>query len=145
MLVPGNAEGQNGPVPARHRTRAVPNRLGCSVLRAPKDARVCVTQSRFIHFSPIPLHLSVPLAPRYSQDCHTQHFGARRQPQEREIFIDSLLVRVHLIIEMSRPALRHGSLNSPFQIASYLPSSPNRPAAKRGMWVAIRTRRMFAL
>ena len=33
---------------------------------------------------------------------------------EREIFIDILLVRVHLIIEMSRPALRHGSLNSLF-------------------------------
>ena len=37
--------------------------------------------------------------------------------QEREIFIDSLLVRVHVIIEMSRPALRHGSLNSLFQVA----------------------------
>ena len=37
--------------------------------------------------------------------------------REREIFIDSLLVRVHLIIEMSRPALRHGSLNSLFQVA----------------------------
>ena len=32
--------------------------------------------------------------------------------REREIFIDNLLVRVHLIIEMSRPALRHGSLIS---------------------------------
>ena len=31
--------------------------------------------------------------------------------REREIFIHNLLVRVHLIIEMSRPALRHGSLN----------------------------------
>ena len=41
---------------------------------------------------------------------------------EREAFIDSLLVRVHLIIEMSRPALRHGSLNSLFQVALYLPS-----------------------
>ena len=41
---------------------------------------------------------------------------------EREIFIDNLLVRVHLIIEMSRPALRHGSLNSLFQVAVYLPS-----------------------
>ena len=36
---------------------------------------------------------------------------------DREIFIDNLLVRVHLIIEMSRPALRHGSLNSLFQVA----------------------------
>ena len=42
--------------------------------------------------------------------------------REREIFIDNLLVRVHLIIEMSRPALRHGSLNSLFQVALYLPS-----------------------
>ena len=41
---------------------------------------------------------------------------------EREILIDNLLVRVHLIIEMSRPALRHGSLNSLFQVALYLPS-----------------------
>ena len=41
---------------------------------------------------------------------------------EREIFIDNLLVRVHLIIEISRPALRHGSLNSLFQVAVYLPS-----------------------
>ena len=29
---------------------------------------------------------------------------------EREIFIDNLLVRVHLIIEISRPALRHGMI-----------------------------------
>ena len=36
---------------------------------------------------------------------------------EREIFTDNLLVRVHLTIEMSRPALRHGSLNSLFQVA----------------------------
>ena len=39
------------------------------------------------------------------------------QVLEREIFIDNLLVRVHLIIEMSRPALRHGRLNSLFQVA----------------------------
>ena len=32
---------------------------------------------------------------------------------EREIFIDNLLVRVHF--DFSRPALRHGSLNSLFQ------------------------------
>ena len=38
---------------------------------------------------------------------------------EREFFVDNLMVRIHLIIEMifSRPALRHGSLNSLFQIA----------------------------
>ena len=42
--------------------------------------------------------------------------------REREIFIDKQLVRVRLIIEMSRPALRHGSLNSLFQVALYLPS-----------------------
>ena len=41
---------------------------------------------------------------------------------DREIVIDNLLVRVHLNIEMSRPALRHGSLNSLFQVALYLPS-----------------------
>jgi len=43
-------------------------------------------------------------------------------PSEREIFNDNLLVRVHLIIEMSKPALRHGSLNSLFQVALYPPS-----------------------
>ena len=44
--------------------------------------------------------------------------------RKRDIFIDSLLVRVHLIIEMSRSALRHWSLNSLFQVALYLPSYP---------------------
>ena len=43
-------------------------------------------------------------------------------PTEREISIDNLLVRVHSIIEMSSLALRHGSLNSLFQLAFYLPS-----------------------
>ena len=43
--------------------------------------------------------------------------------REREIFIDNLLVRVHLIIEMSRPALRHGNLSFLFRVALYLPSS----------------------
>ena len=38
---------------------------------------------------------------------------------EREIFVDNLLVRVRSIIEMSRPALRHGSLNSLFKVALY--------------------------
>ena len=47
---------------------------------------------------------------------------AERGREQREIFIDNLLVRVHLIIEMSRPALRHGSVNSLFQEALYLPS-----------------------
>ena len=37
--------------------------------------------------------------------------------RERDFFMDNLLVRVHLIIEMSRPALRHGRLNSLFQVA----------------------------
>jgi hypothetical protein len=46
----------------------------------------------------------------------------RRLLAERVIFIDNLLVRVHLIIEMSRPALRHGSLSSLFQVALYVPS-----------------------
>ena len=39
-------------------------------------------------------------------------------------FIDNLLVRVHLVIEMSRPALRHGSLDSLFQIALHLAVAP---------------------
>ena len=47
--------------------------------------------------------------------------GRCTRVEEREIFIDSLLVRVHLIFEMSRPALRHGSLNSLFQVALHLP------------------------
>ena len=41
---------------------------------------------------------------------------------EKHIFIDNLLVRFHLIIEMSILALCHGSLNSLFQVAYiYLP------------------------
>jgi len=55
--------------------------------------------------------------------------------EEREIFIDNLLVRVHLIIEMSRPALRHGSLKSLFQVALYLPSSNTRSHTAR--WVVV--------
>ena len=47
---------------------------------------------------------------------------AEPAPREREILIDNLLVRVHFIIEMSRPALRHESLNPLFQVALYLPS-----------------------
>ena len=47
--------------------------------------------------------------------CFAQH--PRGPGPEREIFVDNLLVRVHLIIEMSRPALRQGSLNSLFQVA----------------------------
>ena len=46
--------------------------------------------------------------------------GVSLASREREMFIDNLLVRVHLIIEMSRPALRHGSLNPLFQVALYL-------------------------
>ena len=42
--------------------------------------------------------------------------------QEKGAPRGNLLVRVHLIIEMSKPALRHGSLNSLFQVAVYLPS-----------------------
>jgi len=49
-------------------------------------------------------------------------FSPSHPPREREIFIDNLLVRVHFIIEMSRPALRRGSLNSLFHVALYLPS-----------------------
>ena len=49
---------------------------------------------------------------------------------EREIFIDNLLVRVHFIIEMSRPALRHGSLNSLFEVALYLPAQKVHPGVK---------------
>ena len=33
-------------------------------------------------------------------------------PIKKEFSIANLLVRIHLIIEMSRPALRHGSVNS---------------------------------
>ena len=50
-------------------------------------------------------------------------------PREREIFTDNLLVRVHFIIKMSRPALRHGSLISLFHVAPPPPSRPRpRPA-----------------
>ena len=60
-----------------------------------------------------------PLPP-YVSGCSQP--GCRTRQREREIFIDNLLVRVRLIIEMSRPALRHVSLNSLFQVALYLPS-----------------------
>ena len=38
--------------------------------------------------------------------------------RERDFFIDNLLVRIQMI---DGPALRHGSLNSPFQVALHLP------------------------
>ena len=57
--------------------------------------------------------------------CSTFVLQSRRRSlagPQREIVLDNLPVRVHLIIEMSRPALRHGRLNSLFQVALYLPS-----------------------
>ena len=47
------------------------------------------------------------------------HGGTRT----REFFVDSLLVRIHLIIVMifRTPAVRYGILNSLFQVALYLP------------------------
>ena len=53
----------------------------------------------------------------FVEDClrTTQNMaGTPEDRRERQIFIDNLLVRVHLIIEMSRPALRHGSFEFPF-------------------------------
>ena len=52
----------------------------------------------------------------------TQMSKMQMTHKETETFIDNLLVRVHLIIKMSRPALHHGSLNFLFQVALYLPS-----------------------
>ena len=52
--------------------------------------------------------------------CASIRAGLLLHGVEREIFIDNLLVLVHLVIEMSRPALRHVSLNSLFQVALYL-------------------------
>ena len=48
--------------------------------------------------------------------------GLRERKAERNICLDNPLVRVHLIIEMGRPALRHGNLNSLFQVSLYLSS-----------------------
>ena len=59
---------------------------------------------------------AMPLCPPPPLVLPEEHF-ADKGSREKEIFIDNLLVRVHLIIEMSRPALRHGSLNSLFQVA----------------------------
>ena len=42
------------------------------------------------------------------------------QARERDFFIDNILVRTHL--DFSGPVLRHGRLNSLFQVALYLPS-----------------------
>ena len=48
-----------------------------------------------------------------SRSCPCPH-------KERELFIDNLLVRIHLIIEMtfSIPVLRHGVMNSLFSLTS---------------------------
>ena len=58
----------------------------------------------------------------YTFEALFEAAGVAVIPREREIFIDNLLVRVHLIIKMSRPALRHGSVNFLFQVALHLPS-----------------------
>ena len=50
--------------------------------------------------------------------------GAGCVEREQDFFSDSLLIRVHLVVEMIRfggPASRHGSYNSLFQVALYLP------------------------
>ena len=79
------------------------------------------TEARRAH--PVPRRASSELMPGGGFVLATSRPKAGSSwTREREIFIDNLLVRVHLIIEMSRPALRHGSLNSLFQVALYLPS-----------------------
>ena len=52
------------------------------------------------------------------------HIQVTRHGREREFFVYNLLVRIHIIvlINLSRTASRHGSLNSLFQVALYLPS-----------------------
>ena len=70
----------------------------------------------FIH-----MNISVYMADRRVSRAPV-HNGHPLPLREREIFIDNLLVRVRSIIEMSRPALRRGSLNSLFQVALCLPS-----------------------
>ena len=63
--------------------------------------------------------------------------------RERDFFIDNLPVRIQFIIEIdfSRPALRHGSWNSLFQVAFYLPSCetghPATPAHSGCFQVAV--------
>ena len=46
----------------------------------------------------------------------------------RTTFMDTLLVRVPLIIKLGRPPLPHGGLNSLFQVALYLPFCHNGQA-----------------
>ena len=50
--------------------------------------------------------------------------GARLRGRERELFIDNLLVRIHLIIVDRTCAM--GVLNSLFQVALHLPSLRGR-------------------
>ena len=42
------------------------------------------------------------------------------RPPERKFLVDNLLVRIQ--DDFSRPTMHHGSLNSLFQVALYLPS-----------------------
>jgi len=75
-----------------------------------------------------------------AKSCRSHQRTGREASRKREIFIDNLLVRVHLIIEISRPALRHGSLNSLFQVALYLCRSHQRTGREASTLIAASTR-----
>ena len=102
-------------------SRSLASRLSCDFLKGPNVVRFrggLVLKAHRLLYHPT-LGLRVIKKKRPSQVPRRR---PHRHPPEREMFIDNPLVRVHSIIEMSRPALRHGSLNSLFQVALYLPS-----------------------
>jgi hypothetical protein len=68
-------------------------------------------------------------------NLHCQKFS-KLKVFSYKIFIDNLLVRVHLVIEMSRPDLHHGSLNSLFQVALYLPSYAGTSLSSHQVWIS---------
>ena len=53
---------------------------------------------------------------------------------KREFFIDNPLVRIHHyhLDDFSRPALRHGTSNSIYHVAQYLPSYPKPSTLNQG-------------
>jgi len=127
---PGLAEGERfHPIqPAREIGNLLPNNR--------RQRRTCYALCHLL--SPVSAaHTSIFRMDSNSTSCTAGDeglFGPDRAtfPLEREIFIGNLLVRVHLIIEMSRPALRHGSLNSLLRVALYLPFRYLIPMKTRG-------------
>ena len=91
--------------------RKAPMGRGLVALRTDRTTRVPSGVA-----SPVPTnHAAKGCLLSTSKILATSRIGFRRK---REFFIDNLLVRAHFIIQISsRPALRHGSLDSLFHVA----------------------------